>query len=182
MKLINLTPHDVIVVADDGSEQTITYPRSGIVARATETRTLGHPLLQDQSIGTLYVEYTGVEDLPDPEPGTGYIASVLTVFAARDAGRTTSDLYYPGDLVRDIGGRVIGCRALYQLAESKPADAWAAAWDELTGYVNEAADNGEQLDPAEVAKYLRELRTRHVTGPFMAHLTARIDEAVADAV
>lgn len=118
MKLINLTPHDVTVVSDDGAEKTITYPRTGTVARAAEQRTLGHPLTATESIGTLYVAYTGVENLPDPEPGVGYIVSVLTVYAAKATGRTVADLYYPGDLVRDIAGAVIGCRALYQVADT----------------------------------------------------------------
>lgn len=114
--LVNLTPHDVVIVADDGSEQTLTYPRSGRVARAVERRTRGHALAGNMSVGTLTVRYEGVEDLPDPVPGVGFIVSVLTALAAQMVGRSVTDLYYPGGLVRDIAGRVIGCEALYQLA------------------------------------------------------------------
>ncbi len=118
LELVNLTPHDVVIVADDGSEQTLTYPRTGRVARAVEHVTRGHALADNMSVGTMIVRYDGVRDLPDPVSGVGYIVSVLTALAAQMAGRTVADLYYPGSLVRDIAGRVIGCEALYQLAPS----------------------------------------------------------------
>lgn len=117
MQLINLTPHDVVVVADDGSEQTLTYPRSGLVARAVERKTSGTPLAEGMSVGTMVVRYQGVENLPDPVSGVGYIVSVLTVLVAKSVGRTVKDLYYPGSLVRDLSGNVIGCQVLYQLGE-----------------------------------------------------------------
>ena len=116
MELVNLTPHDVVIVADDGSEQTLTYPRTGRVARAVEHAPRGHALADNMSVGTMLIRYDGVQDLPDPVPGVGYIVSVLTAIAAQMAGRSVADLYYPGGLVRDIAGRVIGCEALYQLA------------------------------------------------------------------
>jgi hypothetical protein len=115
MTITNLTPHDVVVVSDDGAEDTIMYRRSEVVARAIEKHTRGHALTDNKSIGTTRVRYVGVEHLPDPQPDQEYIVSVLTVMAALNSGRTIDDLYYPGDLVRDLAGRVIGCRALYQL-------------------------------------------------------------------
>lgn len=118
LELVNLTPHDVTIVADDGSEQTLTYPRTGRVARAVEHRTRGHALADNMSVGTMTVRYDGVENLPDPVPGVGYVVSVLTAMAAQMTGRGVDDLYYPGGLVRDIAGRVIGCEALYQLDSS----------------------------------------------------------------
>lgn len=120
MQITNLTPHDVVVVADDGSEQTLTFPRSGVVARAVELRSKGHALADNMSVGTMVVRYAGFENLPDPQAGTGYVVSVLTAMAAQAAGRSVGDLYYPGGLVRDIAGQVIGCSALYQLAPSAP--------------------------------------------------------------
>lgn len=116
VEMVNLTPHDVTIVADDGSEQTLVYPRTGRVARAIERHTIGRALADNMSVGTKLVRYDGVEDLPDPVPGVGYIVSVLTAMIAQMTGRAVGDLYYPGDLVRDIAGRVIGCKALYQLA------------------------------------------------------------------
>lgn len=118
LELVNLTPHDVVIVADDGSEQTLTYPRSGRVARAVEHRTRGRALADNMSVGTMRVRYDGVENLPGPVPGVGYVVSVLTAMAAQMTGRGVDDLYYPGGLVRDIAGRVIGCEALYQLDSS----------------------------------------------------------------
>ena len=115
LKMVNLTPHDITVVADDGSEQTVEYPRSGQVARAVEVRVPGHALSDTMSIGTYRVSYLGVDNLPEPQPGVGFIVSVLTLIAAKASGRDVYDLYYPGQLVRDIKGRTIGCAALYQM-------------------------------------------------------------------
>ena len=40
-----------------------------------------------------------------------------------------------------------------------PAD-WLTSWAELTGYVTQARDDGEQIDPAELLRYLAELKHR----------------------
>jgi len=50
-----------------------------------------------------------VEGLPPPDGETGYIVSFITVGAARASGRTVTDLFTPGDLVRDATGQPVDC-------------------------------------------------------------------------
>jgi hypothetical protein len=125
MDLRNLTPHEVTIrVGDDESPTAVvTLPPSGVVARAEELVREDDPvtitIISDdgQSLSPIHipvieVAYGAPVDLPDPEPGVGFVVSHITVEAARQAGRTTSDLYTTTDLVRDDAGRVVACRAL----------------------------------------------------------------------
>lgn len=123
MELRNLTPHQVTIrVGDDESPAAVvTLPPIGVVARAEEVVRDGDPITTCMPSGdgetrinvpTVEVTYGQPVDLPDPEPGVGYIVSHITVEAARQAGRTTSDLYTTHDLIRDDQGRIVACRAL----------------------------------------------------------------------
>jgi hypothetical protein len=125
MELRNLTPHEVTIrVGDDESpDAVVTLPPSGVVARAKElTReddrvTIRMVSDDGQSFSLIHIPVVQVAygppvDLPDPEPGVGYVVSHITVEAARQAGRTTSDLYTTTDFVRDDMGRIVACRAL----------------------------------------------------------------------
>ena len=104
--IINLTPHDVVIVTEAGN---ITIPKSGVIARCAQTT---------EQVGT--IEYAGTEipltvtsygelvDLPNPSSGKYYIVSRLVMSAA--SGRT--DLLCPNGLVRDDNGNIIGCESL----------------------------------------------------------------------
>lgn len=91
----NLTPHTINII--DG-EHAGTYPSEG--AARVSSLPLG-----------------AVIDLPEPEPDTIVVVSVITAEAA--PGR--SDLRVPGDQVRDDSGRIIGCRSLAMPADVSPA-------------------------------------------------------------
>ena len=41
-----------------------------------------------------------------------------------------------------------------------PRADYGAAWAELTGYVTQARNDGDQIDPAELLSYLAELKHR----------------------
>lgn len=41
-----------------------------------------------------------------------------------------------------------------------PRANWGKAWTELTGYVIQARDDGEPLDPEVLLAYMQELKTR----------------------
>jgi hypothetical protein len=114
MNLVNLTPHAITVQADDG--QTLTVPPSGVVARASTTRTVvpttGPYRITSQALGE-------VEGLPEqPQPNTLYVVSGL-VLAALAAGGSTQ---YPhlvapdtgADAIRD-GGQVVAVRGFVTL-------------------------------------------------------------------
>lgn len=101
MSIINLTPHDVTLVGDDGSLSV--FPRTGVVARLTETT-----ILDRMFAGVPFVKtrYGDVVDLPEEKSMTVYIVSALI----RTAMSHRRDLVSPGALVRDTDGKIIGCR------------------------------------------------------------------------
>ena len=104
MSIINLTPHDINFVTENGDEIATIKP-SGSLARVTATTVTigslnGIPVTQ-----TVYGE---VEGLPDPTTDTIYIVSSLV--ASRVPER--NDVFIPNESIRDDKGRIIGCRSL----------------------------------------------------------------------
>jgi len=100
-RIINLTPHPVTVVSQDGGTAHVFMP-SGTVPRCREDVVIigdldGIPLVR-KSLGQ-------VENLPDPQEGVYYIVSLAVAQAAR-----RPDLLVPDDMVRDEQGRILGCR------------------------------------------------------------------------
>lgn len=104
-KIVNLTPHAVNVVAEDGTVKA-AFPSEGI-ARASQT---AEHVGELDGIELVSMKFGATEDLPAPEDGTYYIVSVITANAAKAEGRTTSDLVITADPVRDDSGRIIGCK------------------------------------------------------------------------
>ena len=105
MKIVNLTPHAIVVRQTDGSDLTI--PASGTVARVSSTpgavigTLAGAPVLAAPTWG----DVTG---LPDPMPGTAYVVSALVL--ARCAGRAdvVAPATGPADgAVRGWDGRIV---------------------------------------------------------------------------
>jgi hypothetical protein len=103
--IVNLTPHDLSVVLAD--ESVCKIPKSGQVARVATKREAARPIGGVQTFRTTYGE---VEGLPDPVDGTVFVVSGMV--AARCPDR--SDVFAPGELVRDGDGNVVGCRGLSQ--------------------------------------------------------------------
>ena len=105
MKLINLTPHDVVLYRADGTRETI--PPSGTVARVTQETTRVGSVAGVPVVTTRPGPVTGLPDF-EADDGAGYIVSALVRLALPDR----IDLFSPADLVRDAAGNVVGCRAL----------------------------------------------------------------------
>ncbi len=118
VEIRNLTPHAVTV-------GEITLPPSGSIARAAEESTPREPLrlsIPDPTgaptdriavdIPTCTTRYTGVVDLPQPQPGVYLVVSMVIPPVAAAQGRWTGDLLVPGEQVRDGAGRIVGCRSL----------------------------------------------------------------------
>lgn len=118
----NLTPH-VVVVGE------VTLAPAGAIARAVEDSTPDEPIrisIPDPTgaptdqvecrLPTSRVRYTGVRDLPSPEPGVYYVVSIVAAQAAISLGRWAGDLLVPGEQVRDTAGRIVGCRSLQRVA------------------------------------------------------------------
>jgi hypothetical protein len=128
-QITNLTPHEVVLVREDGSKLH-AWPSVG-EARATTRRevvdtvvvVVGHVSDGERFAGEELTEscpvyrlaFGAVAGLPDPEIGTAYIVSRITAEAARDEGRSIADLLIPDDIVRDPDGQPIGCRGFARL-------------------------------------------------------------------
>lgn len=106
--LINLTPHDVVVLDESGVEVLRVAPqeqpaRLVEVRGATTTLRIGDTTISVVGLGYLDV----VLNLPDPQDGVKYIVSRVPAqgIPPRD------DLLFPIDEVRDAANQIIGCRA-----------------------------------------------------------------------
>ncbi len=112
MNLVNLTPHEVVLV--DGDNNVIVRIPSSGVARAQQRDTqVGVIMLNPgRSIPVVETEFGHTEGLPEPTKETAFIVSIITLNAARAQGRPTNDLFITNGLVRDDAGVIIGCRAL----------------------------------------------------------------------
>lgn len=99
MQIINLTPHPVVL---NGK----TIESTGL-ARVREVRTQTCELAGIPVYETIYTDIT---DLPPETHNTIYIVSIIV---ALSSDRT--DLYTPGDLLRDDEGRVIGCQGIQRV-------------------------------------------------------------------
>ena len=108
MNIINLTPHELTLVGNDG-QVLARFPPSGQVLRLVEKTTSSTNLVHEGVEIPLLTKSVGAaEDLPPREEGTLYIVSlpVALRYPERD------DFVVPHDYVRDENGRVLGCRAL----------------------------------------------------------------------
>jgi len=106
--LINMTPHAVNIIAEDGA---VTVPPSGVVPRVTWDRR-GCGTMAVEGIEVPVTAYSGDPhvDPPLPDEQEGVLLLVARVVAEAVPGR--GDLVVPDGLVRDEAGRVVGCRAL----------------------------------------------------------------------
>jgi len=112
MKLVNLTPHAVIIVNEVGS---LEIEPSGTQARVSMMRILHHTIEVDGVDGVdgvdikVYISTPGkIIDLPEEQEEISYIVSRVVA----EAEKERKDLYFPDDTVRDDKGRIIGCRSL----------------------------------------------------------------------
>ena len=140
IKLVNCTPHDIVIVIDDiigdylSSDDTeivsefYVIEKSGIVPRLKEVqkkvktiRTTATRQDEVEKYGydngwNLYIDimeksFNEVEGLPEPQEDTYYIVSALVAGAAKNR----DDLLIPNDTVRDEQGRIVGCRSLARI-------------------------------------------------------------------
>lgn len=103
MKIINLTPHPIVLVNPNTREIIQTWPKGENVPRLkTETRNVG---TINGNIPTTKTVFGECEGLPDLVPNTMLIVSMLV----RNAFPNRYDLMSPNGLVRDEDGHIIGC-------------------------------------------------------------------------
>ena len=105
--LINLCPHDINIVDNEGN-LVVTLPHEeGRVARVATAETprentLGYPF------PVVHREWGAVTGLPAPQPGVAFVVSAAVVSAC--PGR--ADLFSPGRLIRDASGQPTQCVGL----------------------------------------------------------------------
>lgn len=110
MEIINLTPHEITFVNEEGA-LIKTIPASGVVARVScETRQIG----EINGIPVTKTFYGEVEALPVPEDGEIYIVSSLVAQHCKDR----EDIYIPNESVRDEKGHIISCKSLGQVSNN----------------------------------------------------------------
>jgi hypothetical protein len=105
IKITNLTPHQVTIIAEDGAI-VAQFPSEGIARASQQAEKVG----ELNGIELVSMKFGEPEDLPDPVEGTYYVVSIITANAAQAVGRRTDDLLITADPVRDADGRIIGCK------------------------------------------------------------------------
>lgn len=110
--VINLTPHAVRVIGDSGGI-VAEFPASGTVARVNSS---AEALPSVNGIPVVRTVYCDIDGLPDPQPNTVYIVSIVV---AQALGSPRSDVYVPdtgpASVVRDGNGQIVGVRRLMRL-------------------------------------------------------------------
>lgn len=99
-KVVNLTPHELNIVG----EQSVTIPPSGQVARAAETTEIVGSVA---GIPIIHKTFGKVEGLPEPQPDTVFVVSLLVAQAVKRA-----DVLTIGETIRNEKGQVIGAKSL----------------------------------------------------------------------
>lgn len=100
MNIQNCTPHAIHLILAEASH---TFPPSDFVARVEEQLT---PFAEINGIPVEHMTRSKVVNLPPSSPDTIYIVSRVVAEAAPER----TDLVSPGQLVRDLLARVVGCR------------------------------------------------------------------------
>lgn len=107
VKIVNVTPHPIHLKLEDGVE--LTFAPEKVPARCAEThqhlRTLD--LEEGASVTVARKSFGKIENLPKPQKGVVYVASMLVAQAAKHAGR--EDVVSPDGILRDDEGQIVGC-------------------------------------------------------------------------
>ncbi|MGW2320089.1 hypothetical protein [Streptomyces sp. NPDC001680] len=106
--LVNLTPHPVRLLAEDGTVLADLPPSTPPARRAELTDPDTLLVVSSATVPVVRLRHGPVENLPAPATGTAYVVSRLVADACPDR----DDLLVPAQLVRDADGLPIGCQAL----------------------------------------------------------------------
>jgi hypothetical protein len=109
-KLINLTPHEITIISEEGD---FRLTPSGEVARATSTTEVVGEVNGIEVVKSTFGSVTG---LPEPAEDTIYIVSLLVLQALK--GQRTDVVgpdTGPESAVRDADGRIVGVKRFQRL-------------------------------------------------------------------
>lgn len=106
VKIVNLTPHAINLVGQDGTQIAVFQP-SGNIARCTTNKTVVSTVaVGDTTVNVNRTTFRGVTGLPDEEEGTFFIVSAIVAQAMKG---DRYDLLIVDNTVRDEEGQIIGC-------------------------------------------------------------------------
>lgn len=101
-RIINLTPHTIVVRLDNGT--IMTFPSEGMARAGSHVETVG--ILN--GIPLTKTSFGGIDGLPDRQDGVFFIVSRLVAEACPDR----DDLLIVSETTRDENGRINGCKSL----------------------------------------------------------------------
>ena len=105
MKFVNLTPHTINIYNTE-KELVMSIPSSGVARCAVEKRQISNA----EGVALFETAYGAVEGLPEMD--TTYGTIIIVSLLVRQAMASRTDLYSPGELLRDEAGQPIGCIGL----------------------------------------------------------------------
>lgn len=126
MTIVNLTPHSLVLLAEDekgsiagavgfgrGARQAkfrlvAELASEGVARATTSVESAGTIEVAGASVPVTKTVFGGTGDLPAPTEGMRLVVSLITASAANAEGRTTDDLLVVGEAVRDEDGKIIG--------------------------------------------------------------------------
>lgn len=101
-RIINMTPHVVTVVDDNGNIVMSIEPES-TPARCQSSREVAFSI---EGISVNITKFGRIENLPEPEKGRWIVVSRIVAEAAK-----RDDLIVPDETVRDNEGKILGCKS-----------------------------------------------------------------------
>lgn len=113
--LVNTTPHPVAFHMGDGS--ILNLPACETPARCAQAEIAAGEI---GGLPVVRMQFGAIANLPEPQEGTIFVASLIVCQAARRLGRT--DVFAVARTVRDDAGRINGAQALTDGADEKMAD------------------------------------------------------------
>lgn len=104
MNIINLTPHDIVVVVTDNGN--VTFPKTGKVARVVSSSKFVKFI---NEIPVMQTTFGNAIELPDPQDDTYYIVSSVVLDNINRNDLICPDTG-PDSVVRDNNGNIIGVK------------------------------------------------------------------------
>lgn len=106
-RIVNLTPHPVVLMSKDGSTVLATFPSEGL-ARVAQSDELVEKIDVDGiEVDIVRSTFGELNGLPKPRDDVRYVVSLAAAQAAEALGRT--DVLVPSGPVRDSKGAIVGC-------------------------------------------------------------------------
>ena len=130
IRLVNLTPHDIIIRSMSGERVLICLEPSGEVARVEEEHAdMSHlhvfdpnPRLEKEAeVPVCSIKIDKVVGLPPPKEGHAFVVSSLV---AEKLEGSRQDVFCPSGFVRNPAGDIIGCRSLTWRVGYKGTPTW----------------------------------------------------------